>query len=485
MIGLPLLIVLPLLGAVSIQAARTRERVLTTLWLGFSGALLVDSCAVLASVWAEGVLVYRIGGWPRGLGLGMAADSAGGLLLLLVCAIGFASLWYAEGEMKRSRNRAGFLSAFMFLIAGLNGVVLSTDLFNMFVFVELASVSAYILVGSEGRPDQIEASVKYAFLGTLSSLVFLAGIALVYDQVGALGLWSISRFAEAGGAKPLGIPMLMVLVGIGLPGALFPMFFWLPDAHSQAPSSVSAALSAAYVQVALFAVFRVFGQCLGLGGFGDMLLWAGAAAAVLGSMAALVQTDMKRLLAYSTVASCGISFMLIGISSASSFTAFLFHILNHALAKAAMFLSAGLLIHQTSQRRIDQMGGAWTVGREACLMFLLGALADVGGPSVGFFDKAYSFISLAGRDPCLLLILIVGVATLAAAYARTFQFFLGPSPPGHGRPTETPRSMMAATAVVSLPIAASAPLAWLLLDSLRVSAVHMASRAAIWAMEVI
>jgi len=298
-------------------------------------------------------------------------------------------------------------------------------------------------------------------------------------RVGALGLWSISRFAESGGAGPLGIPMLMVLVGIGLPGALFPMFFWLPDAHSQAPSSVSAVLSAAYVQVALFSVFRVFGQCLGRGGFGTMLLWSGAAAVVLGSMAALVQTDLKRLLAYSTVASCGVSFMLIGISTPSSFTALLFHILNHGLAKA------GLLIHQTSHRRIDQMGSAWTVGRPACLMFLLGALADIGGPSVGFFDKAYSFISLAGISPYLLLILMVGVATLAAAYARAFQFFLGPSPAGDGRPAETPRSMMAATAVVSLPIAASAPLAWLLLDSLRVSAVNMASRVAIWAMEVI
>jgi len=485
MIYLPLLVVLPLLAAVGTQAARTREKLLTILWVGFSGALVIDACAVLVSVWANGVAAYSIGGWPTGLGLGMVADSAGSLLLLLVCAMGFASLWYAEGEMKPSRNRAGFLSAFMFLIAGLNGMVLSTDLFNIFVFVELASVSAYILVGSEGRPGQIEASVKYAFLGTLSSLVFLAGIALVYDQVGALGLWSISRFAESGGAGPLGIPMLMVLVGIGLPGALFPMFFWLPDAHSQAPSSVSAVLSAAYVQVALFSVFRVFGQCLGRGGFGTMLLWSGAAAVVLGSMAALVQTDLKRLLAYSTVASCGVSFMLIGISTPSSFTALLFHILNHGLAKAAMFLSAGLLIHQTSHRRIDQMGSAWTVGRPACLMFLLGALADIGGPSVGFFDKAYSFISLAGISPYLLLILIVGVATLAAAYARAFQFFLGPSPAGDGRPAETPRSMMAATAVVSLPIAASAPLAWLLLDSLRVSAVNMASRVAIWAMEVI
>lgn len=466
--GLPMLIILPLAGGLASLALPWCRRLRAVLVVAILGTMSAFLIPILGNALTGEIQVHTAGSWPLGMGIGLAADLMGSLMLAIVLGLSWVCMAFSFGELGEDRGIGRLHCAFLFLLSGLNGMVLATDLFNLFVFVEVVSVSAYVLVAYSGGEEALEGALKYMVIGTLSSLIFLIGIAMLYDQVGSLNLGSIGEYVSSGGSGgALDFSVLMVLIGMGMPAAIFPMHVWLVDAYSGAPSTYNAISSGASVQVATFAMVRVFHQSVGQGSVGilDVLPWAGLATALLGALMALSQNDLKRLLAYTTISSGGFSVLLLSLGSTVGFKSLFLHMINHAAAKALLFLSAGCLMRALSVRDLDGMRGAWSLLPATCIAFIIGAVADFGGPSLGFLSKGFMFLALLDSGPIFVGVAAVSVILVAVSYLKVFQVLLeaGPDTPGATRPVRSPSSMSIPVAALVLACVLLGLASWMLL----------------------
>ncbi len=466
--GLPMLIILPLAGGLTSLALPCGRRLRAALVVAILGTMSAFLIPILGNALKGEIQVHSAGNWPLGLGLGLAADLMGSLMLAITLGLSWICMAFSFGELGEDEGIGRFHCAFLFLLSGLNGMVLATDLFNMFVFVEVVSVAAYVLVAHFGGEEELEGSLKYMIIGTLSSLVFLIGIAMLYDQVGSLNLGSIGEYLSSRGSSgAVDFSVLMVLIGMGVPAAIFPLHVWMADAYSGAPSTYNAISSGASVQVATFAMVRIFHQSMGRGSVGilDVLPWAGLATALLGALMALSQTDLRRLLAYTTVSSGGFSVLLLSLGSTVGFKSLSLHLLNHAAAKALLFLSAGCLIRALSVRDLEGMRGAWSVLPATCIAVIIGAVADFGGPSLGFLSKCFMFLALLESGPIFVGVSAVSVILVAVTYLKVFQVLLdtGPGSSEAARPVRVPRSMSVPVAVLALACVVLGLASWMIL----------------------
>ena len=429
------LVVLPLIGALlSLVLARWRRAsiLMTSLILG---ALVVSVITVGIDVFDHGIVTESVGGWPVGTGLGMALDLLGVVIVAAVTGLSATSFIYFSGKAQSDERQSIFYSLVFFLVAGLMGMTLVTDIFNLFVFVELSSVSACVLVSYNRRSEDFEAALKYLVLETISSFIFLGGIVLVYDQVGSLNMGVIGVFMRNESGNIMSdISVAMMAIGLGLPAAIFPLHTWLPDAFSRAPSSIAALLAGASKLVCFYAIVRLFSQVIGLNSVSILRLipWIGLATALFGALMALVQVDIKRLLGYTTIASGGLALALAGIGTSRGFQGLVLHMINSAPAKAVLFLSAGCLIYGLSVRDFREMKGAWSAMPGVCLAFLVGCLADLGGPSLGFFSKAYMMFAFVETSALMGLVGGLSTVLIAASYIRVVQVLVSSPASGDG-----------------------------------------------------
>ena len=255
-------------------------------------------------------------------------------------------------------------------LGGLNGFLVTGDLFNMFVFMEIFSVSAYALVAMAREPIAALAALKYLLLGALSSLLVLFSVGVVFAMTGAL---NIEDAAAAGRLQPMpaGLALAGLATGFAVKAALFPVHFWLPDAHAAAPAPVSAHLSALVVKAGVVGMLRTLELFAGAESLLQPLLtvmvWLGALGTLGGALMALVQRDIKLMLAYSTMANIGYIFIGLGLATTSAVDGAMVHAVNHAVMKSALFLAAGAMIHRTGLRNIDDLRGTRPAHAGHCL----------------------------------------------------------------------------------------------------------------------
>jgi len=477
---LPILLAIPLSGVILSLLARGSKRVSSLVGAATIIFLIVTAGFVAYRAWDGEILVHGIGNWPEGLGLGLAVDMLGGVMVLIVSVIGGLALIYSMGELKDDGKYPHFVATTLFLLTGLIGIIMTTDLFNLFVFVEISSVSAYVLVALRGGKFELEASLKYMILGTITGLLFLTGIATMYDQVGALNMGAIAeRLSEMEGENVVvEFSTLLILIGVGLPAAIFPLHTWLVDAYSRAPSAVSALLSGVSAKVAIYAMVRLFYQSFGLDSVGvlDLLPWAGLATAIFGALLALIQTDLKRLLAYTTVSSGGFSLLLISMATDVGFESLFMHLLNHTMAKTLLFLSAGVMIHVFSTREIPDMKGAWGRVPWLCSAFVLGAVCDFGGPSLGFLGKAKMFLGLADGGWFTIAVAGAAVVLVAVSYLRVIQVLVSAENGIGSGIIGIPRTMIAPIVVLVVICILLGLLAWTIQDQAGMVAAQIMDR---------
>lgn len=347
-----LLIASPLAATViALLAPRTAAR----LAIGNSILMLVGALALLNAV-SDSPLRHAIGGWGAPLGIDLYADPLTGILLLATSVIILAIAFYTPDYLALSGIRASFWALLLFLHAALNGLYLSADVFNLYVALELLSLSAVALVAIGGERAAVAAAVRYLLASLVASLSYLLGVALLYHSFGALDLAALAG-ASRGATTPWAALGLMT-AGLAIKGALFPLHFWLPRAHSEAPAPVSALLSGLVVKAPFYVMLRLW-----LGPFqdapeavADFLGLLGCAAIVWGSLQALRQERLKMLVAYSTTAHIGFLFLLFPLlPAAGAFNAMTVFILAHAMAKAAMFLAAGNILYCLGHDRIQEL----------------------------------------------------------------------------------------------------------------------------------
>jgi multicomponent Na+:H+ antiporter subunit D len=337
------------------------------------------------------------------LGINLVLDGLSRLMLLAIGVVAAAAMLFSAGYMEQYTAKAKYLSLFLLMVGGMNGVVLSGDIFNLFVFLEVASIASYALVGFGGGHEELEAAFKYTVLGTIASLFILFAIALVYGNTGTLNMAYISKTIHSSGVHAgLGFALGLFIVGFGLKAALVPFHAWLPDAHPSAPAPISAMLSGVLIKtLGVYAlarvVFNIFGVSLSVGW---LLVVLGILSMVAGAFLAIGQWDLKRLMAYSSISQIGYVVLGIGLGALilakddslawASLAIFggLFHLVNHAVYKSLLFLTSGSVEMATGTRELRQMGGLagkLPFTRAACTV----ASASIVGipPFSGFWSK--------------------------------------------------------------------------------------------------
>jgi formate hydrogenlyase subunit 3/multisubunit Na+/H+ antiporter MnhD subunit len=344
---------------------------------------------------------HALGGWQVPLGIALYADGLSTSMLIMAAVVGLTTSVYAVGYFhghqqtaEEAYTRAFFWPLWLFMWAALNALFLAADIFNLYVTLELLGLAAVALVALGKTPSALTAAMRYLLVALLGSLAYLLGVALLYAAYGTLDLMSLRQVMAPG--PPTWIAMALMTAGLVLKTALFPLHFWLPPAHANAPAPVSAVLSALVVKASFYVLLRLWFDvfaALPVPFAGQMLGGLGAAAILWGSLQALRQYRLKLLIAYSTVAQLGYLFLVFFLATqaaggAMAWQGSVLFALSHACAKAAAFMAAGIIMHVLGHDDIDKIHG---VGQHLPVTVFAFALAGVSlmglPPSGGFVAK--------------------------------------------------------------------------------------------------
>lgn len=353
----------------------------TTLGLGFLawGWFNADLDAVFPVV---------VAGVRAPMGIQLAIDPLSAALALLIAVSGFLVILYSQSYMKSHGSQSRYYAVLMLLLAASFGLLLTRDIFNLFVFYEILCIASYILVSYEQNGAALEASMKYMILGSVGSLFMLIAIGLAYRVTGSLAMNDIAvamSFAKPGYAI---LTAALFIFGMGIEAAIFPVNTWLPDAHSSAPSSISAVLSGFVIELALIVLFRVGTTVFAAVDLLPILQFLALVGIVVGELAAFGQTELKRTLAYSSMGQIGIMLFALSLGTEASMHAAVSHLVMHAGAKSVLFLVAGYFILRTGSRTIEDYRGLGRQMPVSGVLFTIAALSLVGVPPLfGFFTK--------------------------------------------------------------------------------------------------
>lgn len=452
---LPIFVIIPLGCAFLIPlAAKLREDLSQSLANLGAGLLAVFSIASL--FWARaGTLVYAVGSWKPPFGICMVLDGLTALMLVVVNLVGFLALVYSVDYIKRYTSPALYYTLFCLLLAGLNGVVISGDLFNLFVFLEITSIASYALVAFGTETEELEAAFKYLVLGSVASTLILLAIGLILGKVSTLNMADISRSLASCGAQPLvRYCLALFLMGFGLKTALVPFHAWLPDAHPAAPAPMSAMLSGVVIKtIGAYALVRVVFNILGLDSTTSaILVWLGILSMAVGVLLAIGQWDFKRLLAYHSISQIGYVVFAIGLGTPLGVIGGLFHLLNHSLFKSLLFLNAGSVEYACGSRQLDRLGGLSRTMPVTAKTSLVASFSIAGiPPFCGFWSKLVIIIAAfqAGHIAGAVVCIAVSMLTLASFLKVQKYAFLRKSDAASAI-KESPLSMTASMVVLAL-----------------------------------
>ena len=399
------------------------------LWPGIARIVgLITAFAITLSVTglgrqilADGVYRHAVGGWSAPLGIDLHADGLSLLMLAMTALVGLGISVYSAGYF-RGEKSARFWPLWLFLLAALNALFLSADIFNLYVTLELMGLAAVALTALTGSRDALTGAMRYLLATLLGSLTYLFGVALLYHSFGSVDIAILSERVKP--TPAVWAALGLMTAGLTLKTALFPLHFWLPPAHASAPAPVSAVLSALVVKASFYILLRlwltIFGPLTAGAGVEELFGLLGGAAILWGSLQALRQTRLKLLVAYSTVAQIGYLFLAFPLAAAAGFTAWsaaAYLALSHALAKAAMFLAAGNLLHFGGHDRIADLDRVVQRLPLTSAAFALAGVSIMGLPPSGGFIGKWLLLEAAlvqGRWDLVAVIILGGL--LAAGY---------------------------------------------------------------------
>jgi multicomponent Na+:H+ antiporter subunit D len=370
---------------------------------------------------------YQIGAWGAPLGIDLMVDGFSILMIALTGLLTLILTFYSVAYYADNPKILRFWPLWWLLIAGLNALFVSGDAFNIYVCLEIIGLSAAALVALQSTRAALEAALRYLLVGLLGSLFYLMAIAILYRSHGTLDLAQIA--ASSSNSLPDQVAMVLITLGLMLKIALFPLHFWLPQAHANAPTPVSAILSALVVKASLYVLIKFWFDVLGESttfGASQVLGSLGGIAIIYGSWMAFRATHLKVLIAYSTVAQLGYIFLLFPLSehavntssfSGSASQAAVYFIVAHACAKAAMFLSAGNMILSQGSGEIAQLKGIATREPLNVLVFAIAGVSLVGlPPSAGFIAKWLLLTTSIESGQWWWVIVVLSGGLLAAMY---------------------------------------------------------------------
>lgn len=422
-----------------------------------SAAAAAASLAGLGLVLVRGNVRYALAGWPPPWGIELVLDPLSAFMAVTISGTAAVTLAVAGSPP----GGPAFHALALVFLGGLLGIVVSGDLFNIFVFLELSAIAGYALVASAGGPALL-AGFRYLVLGTVGGSFYLLGVGLLYAVTGTLNLADLSaRAADLRGSPALLGGAAFLLVGLAVKAGLFPLHTWLPDAYTHAAPAVVNLVAPVGTKAALYLLARLLMQALDQHGtrLAGVLLWTGAAGVVVGGVLAIRQRDGRRLLAYSSVSHVGYVALGLGLGNASALAGAYLHILAHALAKGALFVAVG------AAAAAGRGTGLGAIGRTAPVTSasaVVAALTLVGvPPSGGFFSKWYLLRGAleAGQYLPAAVVLAGGLLAAAYAYRLTEQVWFpdGPDVPAAREAPPSGLAGMALLAAASLAVGPASP----------------------------
>lgn len=474
-----LLIAIPLLGAFLTPLLSRVGDTVRNVWILLITALS-SLCGLLVAsrVLETGTIVYTFGvdtisqvippdsgGIP--IRIIFTIDPMNAFMLIIAAIVGFCITLYSISSMEKLSGKDGFFTLLLLLITGVYGMIATGDLFNFFVFLEISSLAGAALVAYRiDKGVAAEAGLKYAALSTLGGMLFLVGVGLLFAQYNSLNMAVIADRMQMTGLDI--IAFVLFFTALAMKCGAVPMHFWTPDSYAMAPSAVTAFLVVSS-QASLYALFRVcftlYGGQINLLTVGWVIIILGVLSMFIGVTMAIPQKDVKRLMAYHAVSQTG--YMLLGVGvglAALSSTCLsqsvgmmalkggLFHIMNHALYKGLLFLTAGVIMYRCGTRNLNQLGGLGHNMKWTMVFFMIGALAIAGIPPFnGFASKLLIYESTFLFNPLLAVIaMVVSILTLASFVKVFHSMFMGPKLPEYQDVEEAPKPMLIAMGILAV-----------------------------------
>jgi proton-translocating NADH-quinone oxidoreductase chain N len=373
---------------------------------------LVISIALIPRVLDNPVIVTT-GGFLPPFGINLVAGALGIFFSTVISLIGLVIALYNLVYIKQGAI-VKYHVLYLVLLTGATGAVLTGDIFNLFVFYEILCISSYALVAYSGEKNGLEAAVKYLIQGSVGSGFVLIGIGIVYAMFGTLNMADIARNIDSAGTldSTMFIACALMITGFGVEAAVFPLNAWLPDAHSSAPSSISALLSAIAIKIGVYAIARIAFTVFGATDMFILLALLGVVTVLIGELSAFRQNNIKRMLAYSSIGQIGLIVFALGIATTEGIRGGLFQIVSHALSKSLLFLTVGYMIYRTNSTEISSIAGLGKRMPCTCLAFTIGAFSLVGMPPfVGFPGKFMVVRAALAHEQQLFTVLIALVLT--------------------------------------------------------------------------
>jgi multicomponent Na+:H+ antiporter subunit D len=433
---IPWFVILPLFSAFFISlAGKYVEKVFVKAFAILAAFILLGlsfySLGMLRTD-SSSVLVYKIGGWVPPFGICMVVDGLTAFMLVTVNLVAFFISVYSFSYMERYTDNPKFFTLFFLMLCGMNGLVVTGDLFNLFVFLEIASIASYALVAFGTEAEELEASFKYAVMGSVASSFIFLGIAFLYGYSSTLNMADMARvLSERPSLWLVSFVTVLFLMGFGLKAALVPFHAWLPDAHPSAPASISAMLSGVLIKtLGVYSLVRVFYNIIGIStACSRVLMFLGALSMVVAVILALSQWDLKRLLAYHSISQIGYVVLGLGLATPLGILGGLFHLFNHSVFKSLLFLNSGAIDYSCNTRDLREMGGLKDKMPVTANTNLIAAMSISGIPPFnGFFSKVIIIFACiqSGRIGYALTAVAASVLTLSSFMkVQKFAFFGG------------------------------------------------------------
>jgi len=460
-----LVITTPLIGRLMdyVKLSRYRDKICgayALLGLFVSAYLLCMLYEVVAS--KSVVVITFLERYAPPLGACFEIDMLSVYMASLILGLAIAACLYSIRYMEHDTGLVLYYVLLLGLVAGMVGVVFAGDLFTLFIFWELMCLASYCLVAyRKERWAPVEAGFKFLVMSSFGNVTVLFAMSLLYGMTGTLNLaFLASSLKNAASSVWILLAMIMIIIGFGVEAAIVPLHFWLPDAHPEAPSPVSALLSGVVIKTGGYALLRILFLVFPSVQMSWQLMLAIAAVVTMtvGNLMALLQEDLKRLLAYSSVAQMG--YVIFGLTSAYGITASLFHVMNHAIMKGLLFFCAGCYVHMTGTRDVNELSGVWKRMPLTTIAFAIGAFAIAGMPPLNGFLSELMLIMAgirAGTVPAqsymnlFAAIMILNVLFSVAYYLRLVQtFVLKKESPTVVKAHEAPFSMLIPVSLLAL-----------------------------------
>ncbi len=413
---LPVLI--PLATIILLLFARGHKRVMQIFGIGGIAAQMVVAVILFGKVYNEGIQVIQLGNWPAPFGITFVADLFSAIMLIMSGLVGLMIAIYSLASIDKFRQRFSFFPLVNALLMGVNGAFLTGDVFNLYVWFELMILASFVLLTLGGTRAQMNGAVKYVSMNLVSSMLFLAGIGLLYGKAGTLNMADLAvKIHEADEPLLLNSSAMLFFVAFSIKAAVFPFFFWLPASYHTPPIAITALFSGLLTKVGIYAMIRFFTLFFvqNQDFWHPLLLTLGGLTMVVGVLTAASQYDMRKILSFHIISQIGYMLMGLGLFTVLGIAGAIFYMVHNIIAKTNTFLISGIVHRIKGSYDLKAIGGLYKSHPFLSLLFLIAAFGLAGIPPLsGFVGKL--ILVMAGFDDANYLItaiaILVGLFTL-------------------------------------------------------------------------